>query len=55
MQNSEGAGKRSLVWKKFHLAVTAAGPSTVIRFINRDPRTDYSNGLDDVAMVAVRP
>jgi hypothetical protein len=55
MQNSEGAGKLSLVWKKFHRTVTAAGPSTVIRFINRDPRTDYSNGLDDVAMVAVRP
>lgn len=31
----------------------AARPATVIRAVNRDPRTDNSNDLNDVVMVPV--
>jgi len=51
VKNSEGAGTRKLTWKQFHLSFTAISGTTAIRFINRDPRTDYSNGLDDVVVV----
>jgi transposase len=41
------AGHRQ-AWKKFTLAITATSGRTTISFINGDPRTDNSNGLDGV-------
>jgi len=38
-------------WGLFKMPVTATGNSTTITFINRDPRNDNSNGLDDVSLV----
>jgi hypothetical protein len=46
--NKDGAGTNVLTWKQFHLTFTATTASTAIQFINRDPKTDNSNGLDNV-------
>jgi len=38
-------------WGQVRLPITAAGASTTITFINRDPSGDNSNGLDNVSLV----
>jgi hypothetical protein len=35
-------------WKRFTLTIRATSGRTTISFINGDPRTDNSNGLDGV-------
>jgi len=40
------------VWEQFSTTFTASGSSTKIDFINADPGTDNSNGLDNVSVVA---
>ncbi len=39
-------------WQRFQMPVTAATANTTIAFINRDPRSDNSNGLDNVSLTA---
>lgn len=40
-------------WGLFRMPLVAAGSSMTIAFINRDPASDNSNGLDDVSLVPV--
>jgi hypothetical protein len=40
-----------LTWGLFKMPVTAAGASITLTFINRDPSSDNSNGLDAVSLV----
>jgi hypothetical protein len=42
----------TLVWQQFTPTFTATGSSTTIDFINEDPSTDNSNGLDNVVLTA---
>jgi hypothetical protein len=37
-------------WKEFALTIKATSSRTMISFINGDPRTDNSNGLDTVRL-----
>jgi hypothetical protein len=37
-------------WKEFALTIKATSGRTTISFINGDPRTDNSNGLDAVRL-----
>lgn len=39
------------VWRQFSTSFTATGTSTIIDFLNGDPGTDNSNGLDNVDLV----
>jgi hypothetical protein len=39
-------------WKLFTVSFTATDNATTISFINEDPLTDFSNGLDAVSLVA---
>jgi hypothetical protein len=50
--NTLGKGSTTQVWKRFATTFTATGSSTTISFINGDPSTDTSNGLDAVKLVA---
>ena len=47
--NSEGMGSTTQMWKPFSTAFTATSSSTTVGFINEDPSTDNSNGLDAVS------
>lgn len=46
--NSTGKGLNKQVWQKFTTKITAT--STIISFINGDPRTDNSCGLDAITL-----
>jgi hypothetical protein len=48
--NKEGKGKTTQVWRHFSFAFTATTATTTITFLNGDPSTDTSNGLDCVSM-----
>jgi hypothetical protein len=48
--NSGGAGTATQNWQQFSFNFTALGSTTAIDFINRDPRTDNTNGLDNVVL-----
>ncbi|MGH9407559.1 MAG: DUF642 domain-containing protein [Terriglobia bacterium] len=48
--NSMGAGGTTQVWEQFSTSFTAASSSTTIEFLNEDPPTDNSNGLDNVVL-----
>lgn len=48
--DSSMAGQQS--WQRFQMPVTAATATTTIAFINRDPRNDNSNGLDNVSLTS---
>jgi MYXO-CTERM domain-containing protein len=39
------------VWQQFTTQFTASGTSTTLLFLNGDPSTDNSNGLDNVSLV----
>jgi hypothetical protein len=39
------------IWEQFNTSFTATGTSTTIAFINGDPITDNSNGLDNVVLL----
>jgi Protein of unknown function (DUF642) len=48
--NSLGQGKNKIVWQKFTTTITASSSQTTISFVNGDPRSDESCGLDSVAL-----
>jgi hypothetical protein len=50
--NSAGRGVKSLVWQRFNTTLRAISAATTVEFINGDPPSDTSNGLDDVSLVA---
>jgi hypothetical protein len=50
--NTDGMGANRLVWKAFTLRFTATSASTTVAFINGDPTSDNTNGLDRVKLVA---
>lgn len=50
--NSSGAGGTTQVWQQFSASFVAASGSTTLKFLNGDPRTDYTNGLDNVVLTA---
>ena len=49
--NALGAGQGVLVWQDVSVNFTASSASTTISFLNRDPGTDNSNGIDAVTVV----
>ncbi|MBI4901847.1 MAG: DUF642 domain-containing protein [Actinobacteria bacterium] len=49
--NALGAGQGVLVWQEVSVSFTASSASTTISFLNRDPATDNSNGIDAVTIV----
>jgi hypothetical protein len=51
-KNSLGSGQKKLVWEKFATTITTSSTATKISFINGDPATDNSNGLDNIMLVA---
>jgi hypothetical protein len=48
--NSDGAGTSTQNWKQFTVPFNATGPTTTIEFLNADPASDNSNGLDNVTL-----
>lgn len=48
--NALGAGGATQVWEQFGLSFVAASGSTTVEFLNRDPSTDNTNGLDNVVL-----
>jgi hypothetical protein len=48
--NSLHPANHRQAWKKFALTIKATSSRTTISFINADPRTDNSNGLDAVRL-----
>jgi hypothetical protein len=48
--NSLHPGNHKQAWKEFALTIKATSSRTTISFINGDPRTDDSNGLDGVRL-----
>jgi choice-of-anchor C domain-containing protein len=40
----------TLVWEQFNTSFTATGSSTTLDFLNADPESDNSNGLDNVSL-----
>jgi hypothetical protein len=51
VRNTLGAGQGVLVWQDVSVNFTASSASTTISFLNRDPGTDDSNGIDAVTVV----
>ncbi|MDE3179024.1 MAG: DUF642 domain-containing protein [Acidobacteriota bacterium] len=49
--NSSGAGGTKQVWEQFSTSFVAASGSTTIEFLNGDPPTDNTNGLDNIVLV----
>lgn len=45
-------GGTTLDWKEFTTSFAATGTTTTLGFFNGDPRTDESNGLDNVVLTA---
>ncbi len=45
----------TLVWEQFSHSFVATSSSTTIEFLNGDPSTDNSNGLDNVTLTATTP
>ena len=48
--NSMGAGGTTQVWEQFTTSFLATSSSTTLEFLNEDPPTDNSNGLDNVVV-----
>jgi hypothetical protein len=51
--NSAGAGTGTQNWTRIGLTFMATSASTSIEFLNLDPATDNTNGLDNVVLNAV--
>lgn len=49
---TNSGGGTTLTWEQFTTSFVATGSSTTIGFLNGDPRTDNSNGLDNVVLTA---
>jgi hypothetical protein len=39
-----------LTWENFTTSFVASGATTLVEFLNQDPTTDNSNGLDKVVL-----
>jgi len=50
-ENSGGADTTTQNWEQFTVPFSATGSSTTIEFLNADPPTDNTNGLDNVTLV----
>ena len=50
---SNSGGTTTQTWEQFTLPILATGGSTTIAFINRDPSSDYHNGLDNISLNAI--
>ena len=48
--NADGKNTHDQVWKQFELSFKAASATTTIEFLNGDPSTDNSTGLDAVSL-----
>ncbi|MGH9377982.1 MAG: DUF642 domain-containing protein [Terriglobia bacterium] len=48
--NSMGAGGSTQVWQQFSASFVATSASTTIGFLNGDPSSDNTNGLDNVVL-----
>ena len=48
--NSMGAGGTIQVWEQFTTSFLATSSSTTLEFLNEDPLSDNSNGLDNVVV-----
>jgi len=48
--NSMGAGGTTQVWEQFTTSFLATSSSTTLEFLNEDPLSDNSNGLDNVVV-----
>jgi hypothetical protein len=48
--NSGGAGTTTLNWAPVTLHFTATSPTTTLTFLNGDPVSDNSNGLDNITV-----
>lgn len=48
--NSLGAGGTTQVWEQFSLSFVAGSGSSTVEFLNEDPATDNTNGLDNVVL-----
>jgi hypothetical protein len=48
--NTHGARLNKLVWQKFTKTFTDTAAETTLSFINGDPPTDNSNGLDAISV-----
>lgn len=48
-----GGTPHVLTWKKFGASFPALKRRTVVKFLNEDPLSDDSNGLDEVSLAAV--
>ena len=49
-QRTRSHGGKVQVWENFGLTVRAKSSSTTVEFLNGDPPSDSSNGLDAVVM-----
>ena len=52
--NTKGKGTTKQVWKQFTTQFTATKSTSTLQFINGDPRTDNSNGLDAITLTTVQ-
>jgi hypothetical protein len=48
--NSQGQGTTMQIWETFSVSFTANSGSTTIEFLNKDPSSDTSNGLDNISL-----
>lgn len=48
--NSAGAGTNTLTWAPFTRQFTATSTATTLTFLNADPSSDNSNGLDNISV-----
>lgn len=53
--NSMGAGGTMQVWEQFNTSFVAASSSTTVAFMNGDPSSDNTNGLDNIVLVQGPP
>ena len=51
--NTEGTGQTKQVWKQFTVQFKATKSTSTLQFINGDPITDNSNGLDAITLTKV--
>jgi hypothetical protein len=52
---TNSGGGSTLSWEAFSEAFTATGSSTTVEFLNADPPTDNTNGLDAVSLTYLAP
>ncbi len=50
--NSMGTGLSTQVWEQFTTSFVASSSSTILGFLNEDPSSDNSNGLDNIVVTA---